>query len=144
MKAAALVELLQANETLIALLAQATNVPDPKPPAVYQDVLPRGFQMPAIVVHRYTGVREQTFAGPVNAREDNFQIDVYGDTPADRDAVLDVTRDLLVGYAGTLPDETVVMGTYLEQDRDMPYLPNADAKSLAYRSLLGLRFVTKV
>jgi hypothetical protein len=144
MKTAALITLLQSTPAVSSLLSTAVNVPAPKPAAVYKQVLPRGYTLPAIVVHRYNGAREQDMSGPVDIREDNFQLDVYGDTDGDCDAATDAARSFLTGFTGTLADGTVVTGTYLEQDRDMPFLPNADVKSLAFRSLLGYRFVTKV
>jgi hypothetical protein len=112
--------------------------------AVFAQVLPRAYALPAVVVHRYNGTRDQDMSGPMDVREDNFQLDLYGATQADCDAVTDAARNFLTGYVGTLADGAVVSGTYLEQDRDMPYLANADVKTFAFRALLGFRFVTKV
>lgn len=144
MKTKALITLLQTTGSISSLLSTTVSGTQPRPAAVYKQVLPRGYTLPAIVVHRYNGSRDQSMKGPVDIREDNFQIDVYGDTPDDCDAATDASRDLLTGFTGTLADGTVVQGAYLEQDRDMPFLSNADTKSLAFRSLLGFRFVTKV
>ena len=144
MKTAPLITLLQSTESISSLLTQTVTGPHPRPAAVYKQVLPRGYKLPAIVVHRYNGTHDQDMSGPIDIREDNFQLDIYGDTQDDCDAVTDASRDFLTGFTGTLPDDTVVTGTYLEQDRDMPFLPNADVKSLAFRAMLGFRFVSKV
>lgn len=111
---------------------------------MFEQVLPRGYTLPAIVVHRYNGVQDQDYAGPIGIREDNFQLDVYGDTALDCDNVTSACRNLLIGYTGRLTDGTLVEGAYLEQDRDMPFLANADGKGIALRALLGIRFVTEV
>lgn len=140
MKTSALVTLLLSTSTVTTLLADAKGGGK----AVYEQMLPRAYKLPAIAVHRYGGVSEQTFGGPINLREDNLQIDCYGDTAADCDAVTDACRTLLNGFAGTLAGGTVVVGTFLEQDRDMPFLPNADVSSMAFRSLLGFRIVSQV
>lgn len=136
MKTSTLVSLLSGDSSITALLSAPT--------AISEQALPRGFALPAIVVHRYNGGQDQAFDGPSGVREDNFQIDVYGLTADQCDAITDACRVLLTGYSGTLSDGTAVQGCYLEQDRDMPFLPNADIKSLAFRSLLGFRFVTGV
>lgn len=144
MKTSTLITLIQTTGAISSLLAKAVNVPDPKPAAVYAQVLPRGYKLPAIVVHRYNGGQDQSMQGPIDVREDNFQLDIYGGTATDCDAVTDASRKYLTGLTGTLADGTVVRCAYLEQDRDLPFLPNADTTSLAFRSMLGFRFVTKV
>lgn len=144
MKTTALVTLLQETTEVSSLLTVSVQGPAPRPAAIYKQVLPRGFNLPAIVVHRYNGTRDQDLGGPVDAREDNFQLDIYGDTQDDCDAATDACRELLVGFTGTLDDGTVIQGCYLDQDRDMPFLPNADTKGLAFRALLGLRFISTV
>lgn len=140
-----LITFLRGTNAVSSLLGAPVKLSDGTLPtaAVYKQVLPRAYKLPAIVVHRYNGVSDQDMAGPVNAREDNFQLDVYGDTENDCDALTNACRSLMTGLTGEV-GSTFVMGTYLEQDRDMPFLPNADSKSLAFRSLLGYRVVSKV
>jgi hypothetical protein len=108
---------------------------------VYKSVLPRGYVLPAIAIHRYGGAQDYDYAGPVDVREDQIQIDVYVD--AADDTVLEAIRALISGYVGTLPDGTVVQACYLEREMDMPFLPNADTKGIANRSTLGFRVVSK-
>lgn len=110
---------------------------------VYEDVLPRGYALPAAVVHRYAGVQDYDMAGPVDVREDQIQVDAYGRTAPECQQVKETVRELLAPYVGTLPDGTVVQACYLERDMDMPFLPNADTKGIAYRSILGFRVVSK-
>lgn len=149
MKTASLVDFLQTSESVGPLLAASVSGPNPRPPAVYKQVLPRAYKLPAIAVHRYGATTDQDMSGPINVREDNFQLDIYGDTQADCDAVTDACRTQLTGYTGTYTnstdstDTTVIVGSYLDQDRDMPFLPNADTNSLAFRSLLGFRIVSQ-
>lgn len=144
MTIAPLIALLQATDTVSSLLAAAVNVPDPKPAAVYDSLLPRGYKLPAIVVHRYGGAHDQDFTGPIDCVEDNFQLDVYGDTSDAKEDIAQAARDLLTGYTGTLSDGTVVSGTYKEQDRDMPFLPNTAPENRTFRTVLAFRFISKV
>jgi Protein of unknown function (DUF3168) len=131
MKAASLITLLTATDAVSSLLSS--------PGAVYNSVLPRGYKMPAIVVHRYNGSQDQDMTGPVDAREDSFQLDIYAGAADVCDAITDACRTLLTGFTST-----EVQGTYLEQDRDMPFVSNANKESVGFRSLLGFRFVSKV
>jgi hypothetical protein len=104
---------------------------------VYRAVLPRGFVFPALVVHKYANVQDYQLSGPVDVAEDHVQIDVYGNTPAELDDAADAVRALLINYSGTLPDDTVVQGTFLDRDMDLPYRPDMDKKGFTYRSVLG-------
>lgn len=141
MTLASLISLIEGTPAITELLSVA---PVTGGPAVYNSVLPRAYKLPAIAVHKYAGAWDQDMGGPNSIREDNFQLDIYGGKGPDTQAVLDVCRSFFTGYSGTLTDGTVILGTYLEQDRDMPFLPNADAQSMAFRSLLCFRFVTQV
>lgn len=111
---------------------------------IYKSVLPRGYSLPAIAVHRYDGQQDYDLVGPIDVREDKFQADCYGRTADECDAVVNAVRALLVAFTGDLTDGsgTHVQACYLDRDEDLPYLPNADQKSLAERSALGFRFVT--
>ena len=71
---------------------------------VYQDRLPRGFTLPAIVVHQYGGTEDTEFDGVTDVNEGHVQIDVYGKTPAERDGAVAAVVSLLKGFTGTLPD----------------------------------------
>ena len=110
--------------------------------AVYANELPRGYALPAIAVHRYGGSQEYEMAGPVGLREDQIQFDCYGATSDATQQVAEAVRSLLVAYVGTLSDGTVVRACYLERDMDMPFMPKADTKGIANRSLLGFRVVS--
>ena len=127
---------------IISLLTANTTVNGLVRGRVYMSLLPRGYRLPAIALHRYGGTQDYEFDGPVGVREDQVQIDVYGDTVEDCQTTIEAVRSTLVGYVGTLPDGTVVQACYLEREMDMPYLPHADQKAVANRTLLGFRFVT--
>lgn len=109
---------------------------------VYKAVLPRGYQLPAVAVHRYGGDQDYQMSGPVDIREDRIQFDAYGDTPDDCEATAEAIRALLVPYTGTLTDGTVVQACYLERDMDLPFLANADSKGIANRTCLGFRVIS--
>jgi hypothetical protein len=141
MTLASLMALITATESISGQLAPA---PITGLPSVFNSVLPRAYKLPAIAVHRYAGAWDQDFLGPNTTREDSFQLDIYGSNGDTAQAVIDACRTFFTGFTGTLSDGTVVLGAYLEQDRDMPFLPNADTQSMAFRSLLCFRFVTQV
>lgn len=114
-----------------------------QPVKAYLSLLPRGFSLPAIALHRYNGNQDYDMAGPVSVTEDNIQIDIYGkDAPTCQGLALAI-KALLNPFLGTLPDGTTVTGCYLERQMDMPFLANADTPGIANRSLLGYRIVSK-
>lgn len=112
---------------------------------VYEDVLPREYTFPAVVIHDYSGTREQSMiTGPVNDEETNLQFDVYGETALQARQVRAAIQTLLEGFTGRLLDGTTVTGSYLERKMSLPFLPQANVKAIGFRKLLGLRFVSKV
>ena len=127
---------------LIALLIADANTNGRIEGRAYKSVLPRGYKLPALAIHRYGGTQDYDMAGPVGVREDQIQIDCYGETADDCEAVAEDARSALVGYVGTLSDGTVVQACYLERFMDMPFLPHADAKGIASRSTLGFKVVS--
>ena len=127
----------------IALLQADSGVNGLVAGRVYKSVLPRGYILPAIAVHRYGGTQDYELLGPVEVREDQIQVDTYGANADACEQVTEAVRSLLVGYTGTMSDQTVVQGCYLERDMDLPFLPHADAKGIADRSCLGFRIVSK-
>lgn len=127
---------------IIALLTGNSGVSAFVSSRVYKSVLPRGYSLPALAVHRYGGSQEYGFDGPVGLREDQVQIDCYALDSETAQQVLEAVRSLLAPYAGTLPDGTVVTACYLERDMDMPFLPHADTKGIASRSMLSFRVVS--
>lgn len=129
---------------IIALLNADMGVNTLVAGRVYVSVLPRGYLLPAVCVHRYGGTQEYDFGGPVGVREDQMQFDAYAEDPAMAQQVTEAIRTLMVDYKGTLSTGTVVQACYLERDMDMPFLPHADAKGIAYRSVLGFRLVSQV
>lgn len=109
---------------------------------IYKSVLPRGYTLPALVIHRYGGSQEYQLDGPAGVREDQVQVDCYAVDADGAQALAEAVRAALVSFTGTLSDNTIVQGCFLERDMDMPFLPHADAKGFANRSLLGFRVVS--
>lgn len=123
---------------LIALITGDGAITAP----VYKSVLPRGYTLPAIAVHRYDGTQDYQFDGPTDPDENKVQFDVYGKTADECQQQSAAVRALLVSFTGTLPGGTRVQGCFLERDMDMPFLPNADTKGLAFRAVLGFRIIS--
>jgi hypothetical protein len=111
---------------------------------VFEDVLPREYTFPAIVIHDYSAARDQDTSGPVDDAETNVQLDVYGTTAVSARQVREAAWTMLEGFTGVLPDGTQVLGVYLERAMSLPYLPNADQKATGFRKVLGLRFVHRM
>lgn len=127
---------------IIALLNGDTGVNALTAGRIYKSALPRGYTLPAIAVHRYGGAQDYDLSGPVGVKEDQIQLDVYGQDPDSASAAAVLVKALLEPYTGTLSDGTIVQACYLERDMDMPFLPHADAKGIADRSLLGFRVIS--
>lgn len=128
----------------ITLLTNDTGVNALVGTRIYKSVLPRGYQLPAVVIHRYGGTQDYQYDGPVGVREDQVQVDCYSAdvTGTESQSVAEAVRSALVGYTGTLGEGTVVQACYLERDMDMPFLPGADTKGIAHRTLLGFKVVS--
>lgn len=109
---------------------------------VYKKRLPRGYKLPAIVVHRYGSTQENDLQGPTGVREDQVQMDVYTDDETVSQSLIEILRDTFIKFTGALPEGTVVQLCVLEREQDMPFLPYGDQKSDTGRSLLGFRFIT--
>ena len=123
------------------VVSPATPVPGS---AVFKNELPRGYTLPALCIHRYGDDEDTDLSGPIGVRENQVQIDIYEDPSAEvLGEVYEAVRALLIGYVGTLPDGTVVSLIQLQRGMDMPFLPKADQKGIANRSLLGFRVVTR-
>jgi hypothetical protein len=126
---------------IITLMNADTGIAGLVSGRIYKNVLARGYQLPAIAVHRYGGSQDYEFSGPVDISEDQLQIDVYGTDADSCQEVAASVRALLAPFTGSLPDGTIVQACYLERDMDMPFLPNADSKGIANRAVLGFRIV---
>ena len=137
---------------IISYLESKTAITSLVTGGIYRSVLPRGYVLPAVCVHRYGGAQDFDYSGPQGVLESQIQFDCYAATADIAEQINAAIKLLFVGsktvpatpYTGTLPDGTIVQGVFFEREMDMPFLPNADAKSLANRALLGLRFVIQV
>jgi hypothetical protein len=127
---------------IIAVLNGNTGVTALVAGRIYKSVLPRGYVLPALAIHRYGGTQDYSYAGPIRLREDQIQVDCYADDAETAQQVAAAVRSALAGFTGALNDGTVVQGCYLERDMDMPFMPHADQKGIANRTLLGFRVVS--
>jgi hypothetical protein len=126
--------LLLADSTLGGLIATR----------VYANVLPRGYIVPAVVYHRFGVEQVYTFSGPESVVETSIQYDVYAADYATVRAVAEAVKAVLTPYTGTLGEGTVVQACYLEQDLEMPILPDATVKGVTYHVVLQYRVVHTV
>lgn len=129
----------------ITLLTDDTAVNALVDGRIHKKVLPRGYVLPALVIHRYGGSQEYQSDGPVALREDQLQVDCYAaypDSAEVAEALSEAVRAAMENFTGILPEGTVVQACYLDRTMDMPFLPNADPKSISNRSLLGFRVIS--
>lgn len=108
---------------------------------LYSVVLPRSYQFPASVYHVYGTSLTYTFAGPDNVAETLVQYDVYGVDATSTRNVADAIRGVLDSYTGTLANGMNVQAVYLQQDLDMPHVPDAAAKGVTYHIVLQFRVI---
>jgi hypothetical protein len=126
---------------LIALIQESETVNTTG--GVNENVLPRGYVLPAYVIHSAGGTQDTQFSGPVDIREDDIQFDCYGRTAIEARQCGAAVRTLLSPYVGTLPDGTIVQRVNVEMDMAMPYSARGDEKGLLDRWLLKLHFISK-
>ena len=127
-----LIAYLKANAGVLALVGEN----------VFDTELPRGYTLPAAVLHIYNGLQEYDMSGPVDATEDNVQLDAYGRTGDECRQVRLAVEAALAPYVGTLPDGTTIQGCFLERKQDMPFMAKGDAKGIANRTCTGYRIVS--
>jgi len=109
---------------------------------VYENALPREYRFPAIVIHQSSGGQDYDMAGPLNVDADEIQFDCYGTTALQARALKTAVRSLLSPFVGELPDGTVTCLCQNVRDMAMPYQPNADAKGITHRWILGYSITT--
>jgi hypothetical protein len=126
---------------VISHLGQASAITALVGDHIYKNRAPRGFKLPAIILHKYGGAQDYDFDGPVDISEAQIQADVYAADENGCGLMIAAIRSVLDGFVGTLPDGTVVQACYYEREMDMPFLAYGDQKSDTNRSLIGYRFV---
>jgi hypothetical protein len=105
---------------------------------VYENVLPRGYTLPAVAVHAYGGTQETQMSGPVDVRVDQVQFDSYGLTAASARAVIEAIRSALISFTGALPEGTFVQLITIDRSMAMEFKATEDAKGSTHRFLLGV------
>lgn len=104
-------------------------------------VLPRGYTLPAVCVHRYGMTQDYQFSGLTDPTEEQVQWDVYAADAETAQAVVSAIRGVFDAFTGRL-NNYVVQACYLERNMDMPFLAKADQVGIAFRSLVGYRVIS--
>lgn len=77
--------------------------------------------LPAVVIQVISSTEQQQYhLGPVGSRMKRIQIDTYANDYFDAQRINDRVIALLDGYSGTLPDNTVVDASVLDNEMDLP------------------------
>jgi len=104
-------------------------------------VLPRGYVLPCVCIHRYGMTQDYQFSGPTDTTEEQFQFDVYAADGETAQSIVSAIRHVFDSFTGRLTNY-VVQACYLERNMDMPFLAKADTQGIAFRSLLGYRVIS--
>jgi hypothetical protein len=110
---------------------------------LYENVLPRDYTVPAVVLHQYGNTQDYAMGGPTDNTEDQVQLDVYA---ADATGCRTLAKSLEAGFKsfiGTLPDGTTVLGCFIERSMAMPFKASGDVTGILHRWTLGFRFVSR-
>lgn len=126
-----LVALVSVNAGVIAQLS--TNV-------YAGPVLPRGYGLPAALLHTVTTTTEYTMGGTTGMREARVQLDIYASTEDICLAGLKAVRALLKNYKGVLSGGSEVLATFWESDTDMPFSADTTKTGIGYRVMSNICF----
>ena len=104
---------------IISYLESKTAITSLVTGGIYRSVLPRGYVLPAVCVHRYGGAQEFDYSGPQGVLESQIQFDCYAATADIAEQISAAIKLLFVGsktvpatpYTGTLPDGAAQKGT---------------------------------
>lgn len=108
---------------------------------VHDMVLPRGFVLPALVMHKVTTVSGYTMQGSTQPADITVQFDVYADTALTARQIREALEDALQDFKGILSGGSVVQGTFWITDMDMPYTPDINKTAVGFRIMSHVRFV---
>jgi hypothetical protein len=84
---------------------------------IYPTVLKQGQQEPSIVYNRVSNVGDYTTRAPSGLTRPRFQIDAWAKTPDQAEALADLVKDRLDGFAGMM-GSIRVQGVFFETERD--------------------------
>jgi len=101
-----LVEFMLANAALTALVSTRIN----------WQFRPQGGLLPAIVLHRISGVRDYAMEGPTGLVESRVQIDCWASTHLSAITVAQAVRTLLSGIRRTFGDMQF-QGVFIDSER---------------------------
>jgi Protein of unknown function (DUF3168) len=107
---------------------------------IYDTVLPRGYQLPAVVYHTVSAPSAYTLAGDAAPDGITVQFDVYaGDTPTARRA-MEALEDVLQNFGGMLSGGSFVQATFWLTTMDMPDSPDITAAAVGFRIMAHVKF----
>jgi len=107
---------------------------------LYPAVAKKSAVSPFIVYHLVNDERYYEVRGTNGSRSATIQIDCYGDTSDKARTVANAVLALLENFQGPLADRSIVQGTFVERDMDMPFVATGDQKGVTYRVLVQVRF----
>jgi hypothetical protein len=99
---------------------RATEQPGPPAPGsgVYWQQMPEGSLLPGLVLSQISGGGTPTLDGADPLHTARIQISAFGMTYGDAKSLSRAVRATLEGFAGTLPDGTLVGQTILSSEAD--------------------------
>lgn len=103
-------------------------------------VLPRGYVLPAVLIHTVTTSTDYTFAGSTGQRDATIQFDFYGITEDAPNLAQKAVRAVLKDFTGELSGGSIIQGTFWGIDTDMPFSADLTKTGEGYRSMSHVCF----
>lgn len=103
-------------------------------------VLPRGFTLPAVLVHTVTTETDYTLQGTSGKIDTTVQFDAYAITEDAAHSAMSAVRTVLKNFRGVLGAGSVVQGTFWLTDGDMPWSADIAIAAVGYRTMAHVRF----
>src|SRR4051812_1058894 len=111
------------HEGLYQLLSGDSGVNALVSGRVYQQLQPKGTAVPSVVMQQATSEDVYTTKGASGFRFIAIQFDSYGANYTQAVQTSNAVRALVQSYKGVLPDGTVIDGSIVRRDIDLPYEP---------------------
>lgn len=128
-------------DELVALVSADAGVIAQLSTHVYAgSVLPRGYVLPAALLHTVSATTDYTLQGTTGMREITVQLDIYASTEDICGASLKAVRTVLKNYVGVLDGGSEVQATFWQGDTDMPFNADTTKTGIGYRVMSHICF----
>lgn len=124
--------------TYLAGKAGVTAIVGTSPVRIYPVVRPQGGDMPALTYARMSGGHDHNLQGSSGTAIPTFELDCFGDTYAQADALAEAIRQVMQGFSGTM-GSVAVKSVILDDESDGYDPPEDDSDRGAFYISLKYR-----